>query len=119
MARILSEKDIDLLKKLAPECEDLLCSGSGVPYRSILPPLANHYSEDAIDFHRRISGIPPVDLEYLISLILNGEESLGCVPPDYIVIFLRAVEGKLGEKTAATVRQKYEENHECRTELKF
>lgn len=119
MARILSEKDIDLLKKLAPECEDLLCAGSGVPYRSILPPLANHYSEDAIDFHRRVSGISPADLEYLVSLILGGEESLGCVPPDYIVIFLGVVEEKLGEETAATVRQKYEENHECRTELKF
>jgi len=119
MARILSEKDIDLLKKLAPECEDLLCSGSGVPYRSILPPLANHYSEDAIDFHRRVSGISLVDMEYLITLILEGEESLGCVPLDYIVIFLRVVEEKLGDETAAKVRQKYEENHDCRTELKF
>lgn len=119
MARILSDKDIDLLKKLAPECEDLLCSGSGVPYRSILPPLANHYSLDAIDFHRRVSGISSGDLDYLIALILEGEESLGCVPPDYIIIFLKVVEEKLGEEAAATVRQKYEENHECRTELKF
>jgi len=113
MARILSEKDIDLLKKLAPECEDLLCAGSGLPYRSILPPLANHYSEDAIDFHRRVSGISAGDLEYLISLILSGEESLGCVPPDYIVIFLKVVEEKLGEDAAAAVMQKYEENREC------
>ncbi|MCQ1536162.1 hypothetical protein FTO70_10815 [Methanosarcina sp. KYL-1] len=115
MARILSDKDIDLLKKLAPECEDLLCSGSGVPYRSILPPLANHYSEDAIDFHRRLSGTSPEDLEYLISLIFSGEESLGCVPPDYITIFLRVVAEKLGEEAAAAVRQKYEENRECHT----
>ena len=115
MARILSEKDIDLLKKLAPECEGLLCAGSGVPYRSILPPLANHYSVDAIDFHRRVSGISAGDLEYLISLILSGEESLGCVPPDYIFIFLNVVEEKLGEDAAASVLQKYEENRECRS----
>ena len=113
MARILSEKDIGLLTKLAPECEDLLCSGSGVPYRSILPPLANHYSEDAIDFHRRVSGISPEDLEYLIALILEGEESLGCVPPDYIIIFLKVVGEKLGEEAAVEVRQKYDENREC------
>lgn len=50
MARILSETDIGVLKTLAPECEGYLCSGSGVNYRSILPPVANHFSKDADDF---------------------------------------------------------------------
>ena len=43
MARTLSEHDIALLLKLAPECDTLICKGSENAYRSILPPVANHY----------------------------------------------------------------------------
>lgn len=50
MARLLSETDIGILKTVALECEGYLCSGSGMAYRSILPPLANHYAKDAQDF---------------------------------------------------------------------
>lgn len=113
MARILSEKDIDVLKKLAPECEGLICVGSGVPYRSILPPLANHYSKNAEDFRKRLEQASGEDLAYLCELILDGEESLGCVPPDYVAIFLKIAEKILGEKSAAAIKEKYETNHEC------
>ena len=43
MPRELSEKDIAILKKLAPECGDLTCSGSGHMFHSILPPVSNHF----------------------------------------------------------------------------
>ena len=112
MARILSETDIGILKTVAPECEGLLCSGSGVPYRSILPPLANHYSKDAADFLRRINLLSRYDLEYLVRLILSGEESLGCVPFNYIVLFVENVSERLGEEIASQVRKSYE-NSEC------
>ncbi|WP_440948460.1 hypothetical protein ACSAZL_09650 [Methanosarcina sp. T3] len=112
MARILSETDIGILKTLAPECEGLLCSGSGVPYRSILPPLANHYSKDAADFLRRIKMLSMYELEYLIRLILSGEESLGCVPFDYMTLFVENVSERMGEEVAAKVKKTYE-NSEC------
>jgi hypothetical protein len=107
MARILSETDIDILKKAAPECEGLICSGSGVPYRSILPPLANHYSKDAADFLRRIELLSKNDLEYLIRLILSGEESLGCVPSEYIGLFIKNVSERFGEEVATQVSHSY------------
>lgn len=112
MARILSELDIGILKTVAPECEGLLCSGSGVPYRSILPPLANHYSKDAADFLRRIKLLSMYDLEYLVRLILSGEESLGCVPFNYITLFVENVSERLGEEVASKVRKSYEDS-EC------
>lgn len=107
MARILSETDIGILKKVASECEGLMCSGSGVPYRSILPPLANHYSKDAADFLRRIKLLSKPDLEYLVRLILSGEESLGCVPPEYIELFIKNVSERLGEEIATQVSHSY------------
>lgn len=112
MARILSETDLRILKIVAPECEGLICSGSGVPYRSILPPLANHYSKNAADFMRRIKSLSTYDLEYLIRLILSGEESLGCVPIEYLSLFIKYVFDQLGEEVATQVRQAYQ-NFEC------
>jgi len=112
MARILSETDIGILKTVAPECEGYLCSGSGMMYRSILPPLANHYSKDAADFLRRINLLSRYDLEYLIRLIISGEESLGCVPFEYIDLFIKNVSERLGEEVAAQVKNSYEK-FEC------
>jgi hypothetical protein len=107
MARILSETDIGILKTVAPECEGYLCSGSGMTYRSILPPLANHYAKDADDFRKRINLLSRYDLEYLVRLILSGEESLGCVPFEYVSIFIDNVSEKLGEDLAAQVKESY------------
>lgn len=112
MARILSEMDIGILKTVAPECEGYLCSGSGVNYRSILPPLANHYSKDADDFLRRIKLLSIYELEYLVRLIFFGEESLGCVPFEYITLFVENVSERLGEDIAAKVKKSYEDS-EC------
>jgi len=112
MARILSEMDIGILKTVAPECEGYLCSGSGVNYRSILPPLANHYSKDADDFLRRIKLLSIYELEYLVRLIFSGEESLGCVPFEYITLFVENVSERLGEDIAAKVKKSYEDS-EC------
>ncbi len=112
VARILSETDIAILKKVAPECKGYLCSGSGMNYRSILPPLANHYSKNAADFLGRIKLLSKSDLEYLVRLIISDEESLGCVPIEYIDLFIENVSERLGEEMAAQVRNSYN-NSEC------
>ncbi len=112
MARILSEKDIAILKTVAPECKGYLCSGSGMTYRSILPPLANHYSKNAADFLGRIKLLSKSDLEYLVRLIISDEESLGCIPNEYIDLFIENVSERLGEEMAARIRNSYN-NSEC------
>ncbi|WP_370573171.1 hypothetical protein, partial [Methanomethylovorans sp.] len=91
MPRELSQKDINLLKQVAPECKGLDCAGSGAPYKSILPPLANHFATSEKDFRERLEKLGQEDLEYLLSLIQNGSESLGCVPPHYMQVFIDLV----------------------------
>lgn len=113
MARILTEKDQDILKKCAPECEILLCSGSGVTYRSILPPVANHYAADADDFRERISRLTPDELEYLTTLILSGEESLCCLPPNYFAAFLERVTEHLGRSSRRDILNAYRSGEDC------
>lgn len=116
MARELSSKDIEILKKLAPECAGLECAGSRAPYRSILPPLSNHFATDAEDFTRRIAVLDDEELLYLLSLIKSGEESLGCVQPHYMEIFLNFIEERLDTKTAEEIMGIYMAGQECSTD---
>lgn len=113
MARDLTLRDIGLLRKLAPECSALVCSGSGTDYRSILPPVANHYARDAEDFHERLERLSPEETEYLISLVLDGAESLGCVPPDYVKIFVEIVAERVGYEVALSVIAVYKKSLSC------
>ena len=113
MARELSPRDIAVLKKVAPECEGLECAGSKAPYKSILPPLSNHYAKNEEDFKNRISALDVDDLEYLLSLIKTGEESLGCVQPHYMTIFIEMINEKLGKERAQEVMSVYSMWNEC------
>jgi hypothetical protein len=113
MPRELSDRDREILKKLAPECGEEICSGSGHAFLSILPPVANHFAADAEDFSERIGRLDDDDLRYLVGLILDGGESLGCAPPEYIEIFLRRVAERLGNKPAGDIVNLYSEGMGC------
>jgi hypothetical protein len=113
MPRELSDRDREILKKLAPECGEEICSGSGHAFLSILPPVANHYSTSENDFSERIGRLADDDLRYLVGLILDGRESLGCVPPEFIEVFLRRVAERLGNKPAVDIVNLYSEGAEC------
>lgn len=53
------------------------------------------------------------DLRYLAGLILDGSESLGCVPPDYIEVFLTFVDDRLGRDAALSILRHYESEDGC------
>ena len=103
MARELAEKDWALLKILAPECDAVVCINSGFMYRSILPPVANHYANDEQDFLERLSRLSDEDLRYLVSLVTDGSESLGCMEPGFAATFIDFVRKRLGDEAAKSV----------------
>ncbi|KXS38986.1 MAG: hypothetical protein AWU58_2064 [Methanohalophilus sp. T328-1] len=113
MARKLDGKDIELLKKLAPECSDLECNSSGVNFKSILPPVANHFSRDISDFSRRLEALSEKEMEYLLDLIKDGRESLGCLRPDYVLAFQEIVASRAGEEQAGEIIRIYTANDVC------
>ena len=113
MPRELDEKDIAILKKLAPECGDLTCSGSGHMFHSILPPVSNHFSEDSADFLRRISLLSDEDLKYICALIIKGEESMGCLPVEDVEAFVHHIHDRLSPEEAQKVISAYESGYEC------
>ncbi len=113
MARNLSEKDIEMLKKLAPECADITCTGSGFDYQSILPPVSNHYALDDDDFEERLNRLDIFDLRYLAEVILDGSESLGCIQPEHAEILVRLLSERVSEDVGEKVRLLYEAAGEC------
>jgi hypothetical protein len=113
MPRELSEKDIEILKKLAPECSDITCSGSGHMFHSILPPVSNHFAEDSYDFVQRITRLTDEELTYLTDMIQKGEESMGCLPVEDVEAFVHLVHDRLTEEIAQKVISAYESGYEC------
>ena len=107
MARKLNEKDIALLKKLAPELEEIVCEYSKVPYQSILPPLSNHFSRDVKDFERRVRNLKDEELAYLADMVMEGLESLSCVPPEYAEVFISLVEERISKEIAEKITMLY------------
>jgi hypothetical protein len=113
MARTLSGKDRELLRKLAPECTDNACADPGPSFQSVFLPVINHYALDADDFRRRIERLDTEELRYLVSLIIDRQESLVCVPPGYAEAFVIIVAERLGEDAAIPVLDIYGECEIC------
>ncbi len=72
MGRDLNERDLQILKKLVPELEELQSQGIEIEYMNILPPVANHHSRDVPDFEQRLKKLSVEDMRYLADLILEG-----------------------------------------------
>lgn len=113
MARDLSEKDIEILQKLAPECGDLTCGGSGHRFHAILPPVSNHFAESAEDFSERISRLSDDELKYITEKILRGEEGLGCVETEDAEALVKLVHDRISPEMAKKVIAAYESGGEC------
>ena len=113
MARILSKEDIEVLTTLAPECRDLACANSGAQFRSILPPVANHFVRDAEDFRLRLASLPEARFRYLVERILDGSESLGCLPPEYATILMTAIAERYSRDSARMAMRIYAASESC------
>jgi hypothetical protein len=116
MARTLSPRDLEILKKLAPEVDDPLCPGSGHAFFSILPPVSNHFAASDADFLARIERLSDEDLGYLAGLILDGAESVGCMHTEHVVLFADEVARRVSMDTAEAIIALYTEGGPCEQE---
>jgi len=107
MVRTLQERDLALLTIMAPEFSGVLCQGSGAAYKSLIPPVANHYATSAEDFISRISRLNYDDFSYLIDLMLSGEESLHCLSPEYYSLLENRIRELVGPDIARKVSARY------------
>ncbi len=96
--RELTQRDREILRKLAPEIREDIISPSGHTFKAILPPVSHHFAESAQDFKKRMENLDKEDLEYLADLILQGEETLRMLMEEDREVFLEILEEKLPEK---------------------
>lgn len=108
MARELSDRDKNILRKLVPEFEDLQKQGIDLDYMNILPPVANHHSKDEKDFEERLNRLSAEDMKYISDLILDGSESLSCLYPEFAEVYFTVAGKKLSSEVADQLREEYE-----------
>jgi hypothetical protein len=108
MGRELSDMDRDILVKLVPEFEVLVKKGIDLDYMNILPPVANHHSKDEKDFENRLNRLSSQDMQYISEQILNGNESLCCLYPEFAEVFFTVAGKKLSSEVADKLREAYE-----------
>jgi len=113
MARDLNERDIEILRKLAPEIMEMEGHGYQIEYMNILPPLANHLSRGLADFEQRLKKLSVDDMQYLTDMILQGIEGLSCLEPDYAEVFSTIAGQRLSGDVADRVREVYESGEGC------
>jgi len=99
--RKLTEKDTQILLKLAPE------ASVPIHYRSILPPVSFHFAADEEDFEDRLLRLTEDDFSYLADRILDGSECLLCISPESATVFIDLMEKKLGGEKAEKIRELY------------
>lgn len=114
MSRTLSEHDIALLLKLAPECDTLICKGSENAYRSILAPVANHYAKDADDFAARLNRLSDGELVSLVDMIREGKEGIGCLPPECAEVLIEQALRRVGSDAGNELYALCESGSTCR-----
>jgi hypothetical protein len=113
MGRELNERDLQILKKLVPEMEELQNRGVDVEYMNILPPVANHHSRGVSDFEQRLKKLSVEDMSYLSDLILEGTEGLCCLQPDFAEVFFTVAGQRLSRDVADRLRLAYETGGDC------
>jgi len=113
MGRDLNEQDLQILKRLVPELEELQSQGIDIEYMNILPPVANHHSRDVPDFEQRLKKLSVEDMRYLANLILEGRESLCCLEPHFAEVFFTVAGQRLSSDAADRLREAYESGGEC------
>jgi hypothetical protein len=101
MMKKLNQKDISILKRLAP-CSDPETSGG------LLISISRYYITDRDDFLSRLDMLSDDDLKYLAERAMDGSECLLCIAPQCAETFLDAVERRLSPVTAGRLREIFE-----------
>ncbi len=107
MSRKLSRDDLLILRKLAPELADPTCGHAGHDFRSVLPPVSQHVSPSSEDFRGRLMKLTDEELNYLVSLIFDGMESLHCVKKEHADALVDVVSKRISKVKATELLELY------------
>ncbi len=96
--RTLTDLDKKLLAKLAPELEGATGPAPGHDYKFILLPVSHKFSESSEDFANRVNRLTDEELNYLVELILKGEEDVHSLAEGDFDALVELMKKRLPEK---------------------
>lgn len=102
MARKLTFRDMELLRKMVPELD---IDHFSPAFRSILPPVSKRFSSSKQEFKSRLDILSTADLEYLVDLIFQGDECLSCLTDEYLDVLLDKIRDNISHKKAEDLRE--------------
>ena len=114
MARELNEKDITILKKLAPECGDLTCGGIGTPVPCDPAPGLQPFCRECRGFYRADrANFPMKSWPTSPKRSSTGEEGLGCVEVEDAEALVKIIHDRISPEMAKKVIAAYESGADC------
>jgi len=96
--RTLNEQDKKILAKIAPEFEGATGPAPGHDYKFILLPVSHKLSESSEDFANRINKLNDDELNYLVDLILRGDEDVRSLAEGDVDALVELMGKRLGEE---------------------
>lgn len=96
--RNLTDLDKQILAKLAPELEGATGPAPGHDYKFILLPVSHKLSESPEDFANRVNRLTDEELNYLVELILKGDEDVRSLAEGDFDALVELMEKRLPEK---------------------
>ncbi len=96
--RQLSERDRNILAKLAPELEGATGPAPGHDFKFILLPVSHRFSESPEDFAARIGTLTNDELNYLVDMILRGDEDVRSLAEGDFEALVEVIKKRLPDK---------------------
>ena len=96
--RKLSDLDKTILARLAPELEGTTGPAPGHEYKFILLPVSHKLAESPEDFANRVNKLTDEELNYLVELILKGDEDVRSLAEGDFDALVELMEKRLPEK---------------------
>ena len=96
--RQLTERDKDILAKLAPELKGATGPAPGHDFKFVLLPVSHRFSESPEDFAARINRLTDDELGYLVEMILRGEEDAHSLAEGDFEALVEVIRKRLPEK---------------------
>ena len=104
MGREFNDMDKKIFNKLAPENGGTHMSQMGHPYPYILRPVSHKFAEDEDDFRERLSRLDGEELDYLVTLGLEGKEDISSLEPEDRDSLFELVEEKVSAERAKELK---------------
>jgi hypothetical protein len=101
MSREFTQKDIEILNKLAPELQSNINSPQGHQYLFLLRPVSHRVARSGEDFKERLLRLTDDDLEYLVDLALKAQEDIRGLNDEDMYAFIEVIDERVPHRLPA------------------